>query len=173
VTSGILPPFLAQSFTRKLKADEERAVRGSFAVVGLCFCTSHLSARCPPASPVAPALASARGMIGRVLYTAAFFFFLNTQTRRRYVAARINLPLYRAPNRGTSLGPFVCGARACSLCSCNSIEVSYEGFRVDPSLKSNHPCTKILICVYCAFAIKKITYFLVPESTERFPLVLF
>jgi hypothetical protein len=23
----------------------------------------------------------------------------------------------RAPHRGTSLGPFVCGARACSLCS--------------------------------------------------------
>ena len=46
VAGGILPPFLAQSFTRKLKADEERTVRGSFAVVGLCFCTSHLAARC-------------------------------------------------------------------------------------------------------------------------------
>jgi hypothetical protein len=42
-----LTPLLAQSFTRKSKADEERAVRGSFAVVGLCFCTSHLTARCP------------------------------------------------------------------------------------------------------------------------------
>ena len=30
----------------------------------------------PPASPVAPALASARGMIGRVLYTAASFLCL-------------------------------------------------------------------------------------------------
>ena len=33
--------------TRKLKADEERAIRGAFAVVGLCFCTSLLAARCP------------------------------------------------------------------------------------------------------------------------------
>jgi hypothetical protein len=24
----------------------------------------------------------------------------------------------RAPHRGTFLGPFVCGTRACSLCSC-------------------------------------------------------
>jgi hypothetical protein len=30
----------------------------------------------PLASPVAPALAPARGMIGRVLYAAAFFLFL-------------------------------------------------------------------------------------------------
>jgi hypothetical protein len=29
----------------------------------------------PPASPVGPALAPARGMIGRVLYAAAFFLF--------------------------------------------------------------------------------------------------
>jgi hypothetical protein len=26
------------------------------------------------------------------------------------------IPPLRAPHRGTSLGPFVCGARACSLC---------------------------------------------------------
>ena len=30
----------------------------------------------PPASPVAPALAHARGMLGRVLYAAAFFLLL-------------------------------------------------------------------------------------------------
>ena len=43
-----------------LKADEKRAHSRAFAVVGLCFCASHLAARCP-----------ARGMVGRVLYTAA------------------------------------------------------------------------------------------------------
>ena len=30
----------------------------------------------PPASPVAPALAHARGMLGRVLYAAAFYLLL-------------------------------------------------------------------------------------------------
>ena len=32
----------------------------------------------------------------------------------RVASFEVNL---RAPHRGTSLGPFVCGARACSLCS--------------------------------------------------------
>jgi hypothetical protein len=65
--------------TLKLKADEERAhsrVRGAFAVVGLCFCTSLLAARCPARVALAPALAPARGMLGRVLYAAAFFLLL-------------------------------------------------------------------------------------------------
>jgi hypothetical protein len=39
------------------------------------FCTSHLATRCPPASPVAPALAPAHGIIG-LSYTTAFFLFL-------------------------------------------------------------------------------------------------
>ena len=51
--------------TRKLKADEKRTHSRAFAFVGLCFCTSLLAARCP-----------ARGMLGRVLYAAAFFLFL-------------------------------------------------------------------------------------------------
>ena len=32
-------------------------------------------------------------------------------------SAAFFLSKLRAPHRGTSLGPFVCGARACSLCS--------------------------------------------------------
>jgi hypothetical protein len=45
----------------------------------LSVCASVLLTLPPavsPASPVAPALAPARGMIGRVLYISAFFFFL-------------------------------------------------------------------------------------------------
>jgi hypothetical protein len=39
---------------------------------------------------------------------------LSTTTTPLVVQRRSKL---RAPNRGTSLGPFVCGARACLLCS--------------------------------------------------------
>ena len=64
-------------------------------VTGACFCTAFsgpirgpsqlfvcasvlrsLPPAAPPASPVAPALAHARGMLGRVLYAAAFFLLL-------------------------------------------------------------------------------------------------
>jgi hypothetical protein len=67
VTSGgILPPFLAQSFMyTKIKADEERAVRGSFVVVGLCFCTSHLAARCPAHVARSPKRAATQTAPGR------------------------------------------------------------------------------------------------------------
>ena len=49
---------------------------GAFAGVGLRYCTSLLAARCPARVALAPALAPARGMIGRVLYAAAPFLFL-------------------------------------------------------------------------------------------------
>jgi hypothetical protein len=42
-----LSPVSRPILYTELKADEERTVRGSFAVDGLCFCTSHLAARCP------------------------------------------------------------------------------------------------------------------------------
>ena len=60
------PQRYGQSFIRG-------SIRGTG--VGLCFCTSLLAARCPARVALAPALAPARGMIGRVLYAAAFFLF--------------------------------------------------------------------------------------------------
>ena len=42
----------------------------------VCASVLRLSPAAPPASPVAPALAHARGMLGRVLYAAAFFLLL-------------------------------------------------------------------------------------------------
>jgi hypothetical protein len=48
VTGRILPLFLHgnEKPALKLKADEKRAFGGSFAGVGLCFCTSNLASRC-------------------------------------------------------------------------------------------------------------------------------
>jgi hypothetical protein len=37
---------------------------------------------------------------------------------------------HRAPHRGTSLGPFVCGARACSLCSYMMLKIEFKKIEV-------------------------------------------
>ena len=52
----------------------------------LLLCASVLRSlppAAPPASPVAPALARARGMLGRVLYAAALFLLLISPTHKR------------------------------------------------------------------------------------------
>ena len=49
---------------------------GEFAGVGFASILRTLLPAAPPASPVSPALAPARGIIGLVSYTAAFFLFL-------------------------------------------------------------------------------------------------
>ena len=57
----------------EIESRQERAHLRAFAGVGLRFCTnctSLLAARCPARVALAPALSPARGMIGRVLYTA-------------------------------------------------------------------------------------------------------
>jgi hypothetical protein len=48
MTGGILPRFFAQSFTRKLKADEERAIRGVIRVYRGCWCVLLYFAPCRP-----------------------------------------------------------------------------------------------------------------------------
>ena len=70
-------------------------IRGAFAVVGLCFCTSLLAARCP-------ALAHAHGMLDRVLYAAAFFLLLiYTMDSQLYFK---KTPHYRGDPAETAVG---------------------------------------------------------------------
>ena len=56
---------------------------GAFAGVGLWFCTSLLAARCPARVARSPRPSHARGMLGRVLYAAAFFLLLISPTHKR------------------------------------------------------------------------------------------
>ena len=51
-------------------------IRGHSRVLVCASVLRSLPPAAPPASPVAPALALARGMLGRVLYAAAFFLLL-------------------------------------------------------------------------------------------------
>ena len=55
---------------------ESRREAGPFAGLRSCWFVLFLSPAAPPASPVARVLAPARGMLGRVLYAAAFFLLL-------------------------------------------------------------------------------------------------
>jgi hypothetical protein len=100
--------------TRKLKANEERAVRGSseiFEGVGLCSVLRALPPAAPPASPHTQtdnrditskdARGPRRGFVPQAqtvqtcISAGAPIAKLrpSTQTRRRYLAAKINLPL--------------------------------------------------------------------------------
>jgi hypothetical protein len=51
-------------------------IRGPSQLLVCASVLRFLPPAAPPASPVAPALAHARGMLGRVLYAAAFFLLL-------------------------------------------------------------------------------------------------
>ena len=51
-------------------------IRGPLQLLLCAFVLRSLPPAAQPASPLAPALATARGMLGRVLYAAASFLFL-------------------------------------------------------------------------------------------------
>jgi hypothetical protein len=61
----------------------------------------------------------------------------------------------RASHRGTSLGPFVCGARACSLCSCHS-NLSCCGLCVKRAGCGRWPGAVVKSVVWpCAIAVRQ------------------
>jgi hypothetical protein len=82
----------------------------------------------PSAPPVPP---SSLPQNAAAHTTAQFKFWFLRHARTLLLASLASVPFgfelnrflkvfwskLRAPHRGTSLGPFVCGARACSLCS--------------------------------------------------------
>jgi hypothetical protein len=111
----LLPPFRPFFYLhRNLKPTRSGPFRGSFAGVDLCFCTSRLAARCPARVARCPKRAATQTAPGRTAVGTRRVFLPqapavqtcvsagaptaalrpSTQTRRRYVAARINLPLY-------------------------------------------------------------------------------
>ena len=112
---GILPPFLSQSFVyteikSRRGAGRSRVIRGCW----LCFCNLHLAARCPARVARCPKRAATKTIPGRAVVGPRRGFVPHAptvqtcvsagapaaalrppaQTRRRYVTARINLPLY-------------------------------------------------------------------------------
>ena len=74
-TDGANGKNMCQCWSARRNATANPLFAGATAGVGLCFCTSLLATRCPARVDLSPALAPAFGMIGRVLYAAAFFLF--------------------------------------------------------------------------------------------------